>query len=111
MGKPITDSMYVHFHVGRSWAGHRIEDACKCIKAPCGLVSDEDPECDQHGIKAARTLRQHHRADECPGAVHGIPHDGTPEADLAAKYVESIEPDARMVLAAALRSGVTSDER
>jgi len=53
-------------HVGRSWAGHSIEDACICDQEPCGLVSHENPECDQHGMKAARTLRQHHSAEKCP---------------------------------------------
>jgi hypothetical protein len=67
MGKPITDPSYVRFHVGRSWEGHRLEDACVCAKAPCGLIENEDPECDQHGIAANKTLRQIHRADQCPG--------------------------------------------
>jgi len=68
-GMKAPDSMYEYFHVGRSWSGHRIEDACRCIKTPCGLVAEENPDCDQHGWKAARTLRQSHRADECPGGV------------------------------------------
>jgi len=56
-------------HVGRSWSGHPLEDACPCIKEPCGLVGEgAKAECDQHGgVISARTMRQLHWADECPG--------------------------------------------
>ena len=69
MGRPITDSIYVKFHVGRSWEGHPLEDVCPCVKAPCGLVETEDPECDQHGVRANKTIRQNHRADQCPAVL------------------------------------------
>ena len=26
------------WHYGRAWTGHKIEDECECIQAPCGLV-------------------------------------------------------------------------
>lgn len=53
-------------HFGRSWDGHALEDACPCDQAPCGLIAAEDPECPEHGVKAARTMRQLHRAADCP---------------------------------------------
>lgn len=57
-------------HFGRSWSEHHLEDACPCEKAPCGLVKG-DPlvvreDCDQHGVQAARTIRQMHYDYECP---------------------------------------------
>jgi hypothetical protein len=57
-------------HIGRSWSGHGIEDDCPCPKAPCGLVVQETvaETCDQHPLSARRTIRQSHRADECPAA-------------------------------------------
>ncbi len=56
-----------HYHMGRAWSGHEIEDACPCRKEPCGLVGDgADPECPQHGPQFARTMRSGHYADECP---------------------------------------------
>jgi hypothetical protein len=66
-------------HIGRSWSGHGIEDDCPCPKAPCGLVVRETAAetCDQHPMSARRTIRQSHRADECPAAqpqpAPGIP--------------------------------------
>ena len=55
-------------HIGRSWTGHHIEDACPCPKAPCGLVDAMtiDPDCNQHSMTAAKSIRQMHRADDCP---------------------------------------------
>ena len=59
-------------HIGRSFPGgsNRIEAACPCPKAPCGLVvQDEITEaCRQHHWSAAKTMRQSHPADACPGA-------------------------------------------
>jgi len=56
------------YHIGRQWVGHDIEDTCPCGKAPCGLVDGNrvDPECTQHPIERAKTLRQVHHADACP---------------------------------------------
>lgn len=54
-------------HVGRSWTGHDIEDVCPCPKAPCGLaIFNGDPDCPQHGFRAAKTIRQGHDAIDCP---------------------------------------------
>lgn len=57
-------------HVGRSWAGHDIEDSCPCPKEPCGLVdlTRADPRCGEHPLAAGRTMRQGHAASVCPGA-------------------------------------------
>ncbi|MGW6009677.1 hypothetical protein [Streptomyces sp. NPDC055210] len=52
-------------HYGRAWAGHEIEDACPCTKAPCGLVAQSVPECTQHC--GDKSTRQSHPADACPG--------------------------------------------
>lgn len=57
------------YHVGRAWAGHTIEDSCPCTKAACGLVSHWAEGCVQHDPVHARTIRQSHRADMCPGAT------------------------------------------
>jgi hypothetical protein len=57
-------------HIGRSWPGMGtpMEDQCPCPKAPCGLVSTDgmSPDCDQHPLGAIRTIRQSHRAEDCP---------------------------------------------
>lgn len=54
-------------HVGRSWNGTHLEDNCPCKKAPCGLATDVwNSDCDQHSPHAAKTMRQGHRASECP---------------------------------------------
>ncbi len=60
-----------HRHIGRSWVGHELEDACPCGKAPCGLVDSNliVDHCSQHAIDAAQTIRQNHGANECPVAV------------------------------------------
>jgi hypothetical protein len=59
-----------HFHFGRSWTGHALEDECPCAKAPCGLVdSTEVEECPQHSWWAAKTIRQMHAAADCPGGA------------------------------------------
>ncbi|GGS81802.1 hypothetical protein [Streptomyces griseoviridis] len=60
-------------HIGRSFPGMTpdIEAACPCPKALCGLViQDQVTEaCGQHHWSAAKTMRQTHPADQCPGAV------------------------------------------
>lgn len=53
-------------HFGRSFGGHKIEDTCPCAKAPCGLVETWVPHCPQHAPTACKTIRQSHRADQCP---------------------------------------------
>jgi hypothetical protein len=63
------------FHIGRSWFGTSRENDCPCGKAPCGLVDATaiHPDCDQHHIENARTMRQIHAAKDCPvGAGDGL---------------------------------------
>ena len=57
-------------HIGRSWTGHQIEDACPCPKAPCGLVVFDtvDPECTEHPMERHKSMRQSHPGEHCPGA-------------------------------------------
>lgn len=59
-------------HMGRSWSGHRLEDNCPCPKAPCGLVIavQANPECEEHPWVRAKSIRQSHHKDDCPGADH-----------------------------------------
>lgn len=56
-------------HMGRSWRGNELEQECPCPKERCGLVADSKvhPDCPQHAMLAAKTMRQAHYADECPG--------------------------------------------
>lgn len=58
-------------HFGRRWEGHEIEDSCPCNQAPCGLIEIPDPDCPHHSFLAARTMRQVHRADDCPAQARG----------------------------------------
>lgn len=60
-----------HWHIGRSFVGHPLEDECPCGKAPCGLVDSEQihPDCPQHPIGAAKTMRQMHVAANCPASA------------------------------------------
>lgn len=56
------------FHIGRSFTGHHIEDGCPCPKGLCGLaIAGADPECPEHWFGAAKTIRQGHAAEDCPG--------------------------------------------
>lgn len=68
----------IHFHIGRSWLGHPLEDDCPCGKAACGLVDAHliDPACPQHALTAAKTMRQMHPAGDCPGDGPGPRNDG-----------------------------------
>ena len=62
--EPARDS----WHSGRAFSGTAIEDACPCLKAPCGLVDGAAPlnqRCPQHAV--TKTIRQSHRASDCPG--------------------------------------------
>lgn len=58
-------------HMGRHFNGTLLEDLCPCGKAPCGLVDSDrvDPECIQHSLSAAKTIRQAHPAENCPGGT------------------------------------------
>mgnify|MGYP003582301829 CR=1 FL=1 len=58
-------------HFGRSWVGHTIEDECPCPKAPCSLAAPApgSPECAEHNpddFLDSKTMRQAHRAKDCP---------------------------------------------
>lgn len=67
--KPMPDPPTSHgpFHLGRAFHGHETEDRCPCPQQDCGLIHENDvvEECDQHHFKAAKTIRQMHRANEC----------------------------------------------
>lgn len=60
-------------HMGRSWSGSRLEDACPCPQEACGLISGRraSPDCDQHRLGSGKTMRQIHVEDKCPGVRHG----------------------------------------
>lgn len=57
-------------HIGRTFTGHATEDECPCPQAECGLVDVQhtNPACTQHPPAAAKSIRQGHAADQCPGA-------------------------------------------
>jgi hypothetical protein len=60
-------------HFGRAWIGHRIEDACPCPKAPCGLAVPDGMKpgsCEQHNpadVLSVKGMRQIHTDETCPG--------------------------------------------
>jgi hypothetical protein len=56
-------------HIGRSWDSHQLEDECPCTQEPCGLVARNRVanSCTQHPPQACKTIRQGHRAGDCPG--------------------------------------------
>lgn len=56
-------------HISRSWSDTRLEDACPCPKAACGFVdtAQVDPECPEHPMRRAKTIRRGHDAKDCPG--------------------------------------------
>lgn len=55
------------WHTGRSWRGHPLEDECPCPQEPCGLILETKVEnCPQHSWKAGKTIRQAHKASDCP---------------------------------------------
>jgi hypothetical protein len=68
--RPHAAPEYPGNHIGRAWDDTEIEDACPCPQEACGLVDPmrADPECDQHGPGTAKTMRQGHRSDQCPGS-------------------------------------------
>lgn len=56
-------------HFGRGWASDPFIEKCGCGKAACGLVDGDkvSPDCEQHGLRTAKTIRSWHDADDCPG--------------------------------------------
>lgn len=103
----------VVLHVGRSWKGHDLEDACSCPKAPCGLVAQDrvDPSCVQHGyLHPPKTMRQGHPAERCPGLEphHRAAKGRTEDEALALRRRDLLE---RMgVKAAARLEEIRADE-
>ena len=72
--------MITGYHSGRCWPpSTAIEDECPCPQEACGLVDPQraHPDCEQHYFLdnplKARSMRQGHPADQCPGA-----HDSSP---------------------------------
>ena len=67
-------------HIGRSFDGHPLEDACPCPQEACGLVdiSRTDPACAQHPLHAGKTIRQSHPAERCPVTAPTSPKPPTP---------------------------------
>lgn len=72
----FTDEDYRTMHIGRHWppsyrvgGPETIEDECPCPVEPCGLVAHHkiDPDCPQHAMSAAKTIRSNHLAKDCPG--------------------------------------------
>lgn len=62
------DGGVIAYHVGRSWSGHEIEDACPCPQVPCGLVDVQEAvdECGHHPALRCKSMRQGHPAEDCP---------------------------------------------
>lgn len=54
--------------MSRSWSETPLEDACPCGKAECGLVDSAliDPECLEHPMRRAKTMRRMHQEADCP---------------------------------------------
>lgn len=75
--------VHPELHIGRSWPGMRpeMEEGCPCPKEPCGLVnvSKVVPDCPQHSLNAAKTIRQGHRPEDCPGARPNADRPSTDE--------------------------------
>lgn len=63
-----TDQRTPGLHIGRSWTGHDLEDNCPCPQAACGLIESGNisADCDQHPLRAYKSIRQGHRAHDCP---------------------------------------------
>ncbi|MFF7147534.1 hypothetical protein ACFZAO_05605 [Streptomyces griseoaurantiacus] len=98
--------MTTEHHIGRSFPGLTpdIETACPCPKAPCGLVIREQvtEKCRQHHWSAAKTMRQSHTADQCPGA----PQPEDPAAVALAPLEAAVRADRH-----ALRERIDEEQR
>jgi len=104
----MSDTRY-RYHIGRSWKGTKIEDDCPCPKAPCGLVDSDNisEECDQHPMWAAKTIRQGHRPEDCPGGQTETPaeHAAAAEAHwLNGRFAEARAETAKLIRALAERA-------
>jgi hypothetical protein len=67
----VTVDDQLAYHVGRSFSGSTIEDACPCPQEPCGLIRMDRARagCLQHALGRAKTMRQAHPGGECPGGA------------------------------------------
>ncbi|HEY9416301.1 MAG TPA: hypothetical protein VIQ30_16205 [Pseudonocardia sp.] len=70
MSTDLMSAPWADQHIGRSWRDTRLEDDCPCPQEPCGLVNVNrvDPDCTEHPIERAKSIRQSHTATRCPGA-------------------------------------------
>lgn len=92
--------MIAGYHRGRSWTGHPLEDECPCEQEACGLVdaSRAHPDCDQHSpTQRPRSMRQGHRAEECPGGtdtatVLRLAHQALKHADARCPIHDTTPP-------------------
>lgn len=64
----LADGSQAVMHVGRSFTRTHLEERCPCEKAPCGLVERWVDACPEHNPFHAKTMRQGHSAENCPGA-------------------------------------------
>lgn len=98
-------------HIGRSFDGHPLEDACPCPQEPCGLidVSRIDPTCGQHALAAGKTIRQSHTAERCPVTAPTSPKPTTPANPTGDFPPDLIEKAARALWAYRFRDDDTSD--
>lgn len=102
-------------HIGRSFDGHPLEDACPCPQEPCGLidVSRIDPTCGQHSLAAGKTIRQSHTPERCPVTAPTSPKPHTPSdpndlrtalTKLADEHDAQTGPYARILHTAQIRA-------
>lgn len=63
----LDEKLVENLHIGRSWNGHTLEDACPCPQEKCGLVAYKNisQECTQHPFTASKTIRQTHTTEMC----------------------------------------------
>lgn len=84
-------------HIGRSFEGHTMEDACPCPQAACGLVTMKTalPDCPQHAFGAAKTMRQGHPDRDCPAlSPREWAEAQLVNLDTVIAYMEATEEDA-----------------
>lgn len=64
----VSSGLAAAYHVTRSTGPSDLEAGCPCPKEPCGGVDTAraNPDCDQHPASRSKTMRNIHRADQCP---------------------------------------------
>jgi hypothetical protein len=104
-------------HIGRSWPGMEqyLEKECPCPTEPCGHVqrSKVDPDCPQHGLRQAKTIRSSHSPEACPASdLHGGRGEVGEGFDEETAYVErvTISDPAVVVAMVAEHLGVEPEE-